>query len=96
MLNGNTECVIRIEAEGSERGIKMANTKYNIDDTVLAVAFDLRVPERKSIQRCIISMITITRKGIRYRMKTEAGGQQELWENDIIGMFDDKENEWSE
>ena len=69
----------------------MANTKYNIDDTVLADAFDHRVPERKSIQRCIISMITITRKGIRYRMKTEAGGQEELWENDIIGMDDEHE-----
>ena len=66
----------------------MAQTKYNIDDVVLC---DAEYYHR--IQKCIISMITITRKGIRYRAKTEKYNNQiDVWENEIIGLYKEKKD----
>ena len=63
----------------------MAKTKYNLDDVVLCNAFDYHTPTHKSVQECTVSMITITRKGIRYRVKTKDGFQENFWENEIYG-----------
>lgn len=60
------------------------NTKYDIDETVMCYAYDRKSME-KCIQKCVVSMITITRKGIRYRVKVGYDNQEEVWEDDIIG-----------
>ena len=51
-------------------------TKYNIDDIVLCNAFDVKAENYNRLQKCVVSMITITRKGTRYRVKTECGDNQ--------------------
>ena len=61
-------------------------TKYDLDDTVSCNYY-------YGVVTGTISMITITRKGIRYRMKlkrnSQCGGQVEVWEDQIIGKEDE-------
>lgn len=57
----------------------MNNPKYNINDTILCYLDD------KSVKKGVISMITITRKGIRYRVKVGYDSQTDVWEEEIIG-----------
>ena len=53
--------------------------KYSIDETVSFYNYS------KSIKTGVISMITVTRKGIRYRIKCGYDNQNEVWEDDILG-----------
>lgn len=62
--------------------------KYDLDDTVLCNCY-------YGVATGIISMITITRKGIRYRMKLIRSqrdmydNQVDVWEDQIIGKEDE-------
>lgn len=71
-------------------------TKYDLDDTVLVHPYGCY-----DIQKGIVSMITINRKGIRYRVKVECeytngicertkfDRQIDVWEDQIIGKEDE-------
>ena len=51
-------------------------TKYDLDDTVSCNCY-------YGVATGIISMITITRKGIRYRMKLKRNSQRDMWDNQV-------------
>lgn len=57
----------------------MSKPKYDIDETILCYSYD------KSVKKGVISMITITRKGIRYRVKVGYDHQIDVWEEEVIG-----------
>lgn len=57
----------------------MTKPKYDINDTILCYLDD------KSVKKGVISMITITRKGIRYRVKVGYDQQIDVWEEEVIG-----------
>lgn len=57
-------------------------TKYDLDDTVSCNCY-------YGVATGTISMITITRKGIRYRVKVGYDNQEEVWEDQIIGKEDE-------
>lgn len=69
----------------------MSKPKYDIDETVICF------PEyfAHSVNGTI-SMITITRKGIRYRVKLGFDSQTDIWEDEIIGKYEDEQNEVSD
>lgn len=58
----------------------MSKPKYDVDNEIFCYNY------KKEKVKGIISMITINRKGIRYRVKVGYDNQEEVWEDDVIGI----------
>ena len=67
----------------------MSKPKYDVDNEIFCYNY------KKEKVKGIISMITINRKGIRYRVKVGYDHQIEVWEDEIVGKYEEEQNEVS-